>query len=169
LNQLIEEIDFIVAERRSLRARGVHLIVTHVNHIPGTICAPGEIVGDVSLGGIPSPVSFGLSHLSLLMMDCFCRYRMPLSAWRIVQIMNSDPFYIDYAANQIDFDHIVARPDSRNVRVCVPRIQRRMETVFQDRGLMVDPLQILTSEPTETNVIVYRLKATVEIVHIDKH
>jgi hypothetical protein len=44
-----------------------------------------------------------------------------------------------------------------------------METVFQDRGLMVDPLQILTSEPTETNVIVYRLKATVEIVHIDKH
>jgi hypothetical protein len=169
LDQLIEEIDFIVAERRNLRARGVHLIVTHLDHIPGTICAPGEMVGDVSLGGIPSPTSFGLSHLSLLMIDCFCRYRLPLSAWRIEQIMNSDPFYVDYAANQIDFDQICAKPDSRTVRVYVPRIQRRMEAVFRDRGLVVDPLQILISEPTETNVIVYRLKATVEIVHIDRH
>ena len=95
LNQLIEEIDFIVAERRNLRARGVHLIVTHLYHLPGTICAPGEMIGDVSLGGFPSPTSFGFSHLSLLMVDCFCRYRLPLTAWRIEQIMNSDPFYGD--------------------------------------------------------------------------
>ena len=127
------------------------------------------MIGDVSLGGFPSPTSFGFSHLSLLMMDCFCRYRMPLTAWRIEQIMNSDPFYVDHAANQIGHDKIITKPDSRTVRVYVPRIQRRMETVFKDRGLMVDPLQILTSEPTETNVIVYRLKATVEIVHIDKY
>ena len=43
-----------------------------------------------------------------------------------------------------------------------------METVFQEVGLKVDPLQTLISEPTDSNVIVYRLKATVEIVHIDK-
>jgi hypothetical protein len=169
LNQLIEEIDFIVAERRDLRVRGVHLIVTHLDHMPGTICAPGEMVGDVSLGGSTSPASLGLSHLSLLLLDCFCRYRMPLTASRIEQIMNSDPFYIDYAANQIGFGQIIAKPDNRAVRVYVPRIQRRMETVFRDRGMMIDPLQVLTSGPTESNVTVYRLKATVEIVHIDKH
>ena len=74
----------------------------------------------------------------------------------------------DYAANQIGCDQVVAKPDSRTARVYAPRIQKRMETVFQEVGLKVDPLQTLISEPTDSNVIVYRLKATVEIVHIDK-
>jgi hypothetical protein len=167
--QLIEEVDFLLALRRHIQARGIHLIVTHLDHLPGTICAPGEIIGDISLGGSPSPTSLGLSQMSLLLMDCLWRYRMPLSALRIEQIMNSDPFYVNYAVNQIGHDQIIAKPDSRNVRVCAPRIQKRMGAVFHQLGLRVDPLQILTSEPTDSNAIVYRLKATVEIVHIDKH
>ncbi len=167
--ELQEELAFLLAERRDLQQRGLHFILTHFHHIPGTICAPGETIGDISLGGFPTPTSLGLSQMSLLLMDCLCRYRMPLTASRIEQIMNSDPFYVDYAANQIGYKQIIAKPDSRNIRVCVPRIQKRMEPVFQELGLRVDPLQILTSEATDSNVIVYRLKATVEIVHVDKY
>jgi hypothetical protein len=166
--ELQEELAFLLAERRDLQQRGLHLILTHLDHIPNTICAPGEIIGDISLSGSPTPTSLGLSQMSLILMDCLCRYRIPLTALRIEQIMNSDLFYVDYAANHIGYDQIVAKPNCRTARVCVPRIQKRMEAVFEKLGLKVDPLQILISEPTDSNVIVYRLKATVEIMHIDK-
>lgn len=167
--RLVEEVDFQLAQRRHLRARGIHLIVTHLYHLPGTFCAPGEMIGDILISRMTEPISLGLSQMSLLLMDCLCRYRTPLTALRMEQIMNSDPFYLDYAANQIGNDQIIAKPDRRTARVCVPRIQKRMESVFQGLGLRVDPLQILTSEPTDSNVVIYRLKATVEIIHIDKY
>jgi hypothetical protein len=169
LGQLIEEVDFLLAERRHLRSRGVHLIVKHFDHVPGTVCAPGEMIGDISLGGLNEPVPLGFSHMSLLLMDCLCRYRLPLSAQRVEQIMNTDRFYIHYAANQIGYDQTIAKPDSRTVRVYVSRIRKRMDTVFQEHRLRLDPLQILTSESTDSNVTVYHLKATVEIVHKRGH
>jgi hypothetical protein len=107
--------------------------------------------------------------MSLLLMDCLCRYRLPLSAQRVEQIMNTDRFYIHYAANQIGYDQTIAKPDSRTVRVYVSRIRKRMDTVFQEHRLRLDPLQILTSESTDSNVTVYHLKATVEIVHKRGH
>jgi hypothetical protein len=163
--QLIEEVDFLLAERRHLRARGVHLIVEHLDHVPGTVCAPGEMIGNIAVGGLHEPVPLGLSHMSLLLVDCLCRNRLPLSAQRIEQIMNTDPFYIHYAANRIGYDQTIGKPDGRTVRVYVSRIRKRMDTVFQELGVRIDPLQILTSEATDSNVIVYRIKATVEIVH----
>ena len=165
LDPLVKEIEFILAERRNLRARGLHLIVSHLDHVPGTICAPGEMIGDISLG-LPIPTSLRLSQMSLLLMDCFCRHRIPLTASCIEQIMISEPFYVDYAANRIGDDRVFAKPDSRTVRVCVSRIRKQMEMIFQELGLTIDPCQILTSEATDSNVTVYRLKATVEIMHV---
>jgi hypothetical protein len=167
--QLIEEVDFLLAERRHLRARGLHLILEHLDHIPGPICAHGEMIGNISLGGLYEPVSLCFSHVSLLLMDCLCRHRLPLSGRRIEQIMNTDPFYVHYAANRIGHQQNIARPNSRTVRGYVSRIWKQMHKVFQEVGLKLDPRQILVSEPTDSNVILYRLKATIEIVHRDKH
>ena len=166
--QLVKEVDFRLAHRRHLRRRGVHLIVTHGLHVPGTLCAPGEIIEDIALGGEPRPRSLGLSHLSLLLMDCFCRYRRPLTALRIEQIMNTDPFYVRYAANWIGIGQCIARPDRRSVRTYIRKIWKQMEGPFQAAGLSIDPRQILLSEMTESNIVVYRLKATVEVVHITR-
>lgn len=166
LSQLVQEVECALAERRHLRARGVHLIVTHLHHIPGTLCAPGEIIGDISIGGLPEPVSLGLSHKSLLLTDCFCRYRLPLTALRIEEIMNTDPFYLAYGSNRIGRSQTLARPDRNDVRVYIPRVRRRMEDLFRKIGLNVDSDQIVASEATETNVATYRLKATVEFVHL---
>ena len=167
LNHLVKEIEFVLAERRNLRARGLHLIVSHLDHAPGTICAPGEMIGDIYLGGLPIPTSLRLSQMSLLLMDCFCRYHTPLTASRIERIMISDPFYVSYAANRMGDDQVFAKPDSRTVRVCVSRIRKQMEMIFQQLGLTLDPRQILISEATDSNVTVYRLKATVEFMHFD--
>ena len=163
--QLIEEVDFLLAEGRHLRARGVHLIVTHRDHVPGTICAPGEMIGEIALGGFLEPVSLGLAHMSLLLMDYLCRYRMPLSALRIEQIMNTGPFYVHYAANKIRRHQVIARPDRNTVRVYIGRIRKQMENVFREVGLNLDLRQVLVSEMTDSNVPIYKLKVTAEIAH----
>jgi hypothetical protein len=164
---LVEEVDFLLAARRDTRARGVHLIVTHLDHIPEMRCGPGEIIGDFALGGLPEPVSLGLSHVSLLLMDCLCRYRMPLTAVRIEQIMSTEPFYVEYAENRIGCGHVIARPDRHTVRVYVPRIWKQMKRVFRELGLNIDPRRILVAEMTDTNIARYQLRATFEVVHVD--
>ena len=165
--QLVQELDVALAERRHLRQRGVHLIVTHLYHLHGTVCAAGERVGDIAIGGFPKPVSLGLTHMSQVLVDCFCRYHMPLSALRIEEIMNTDPFYINYATNRIGHNQVVSRPDRNSTRVYIGRIHKRMETVFRRLGLRLDPEQILTSETADSNVCIYQLRASVEFVHID--
>ena len=163
--QLVEEVDFHLAHRRHLRERGVHLIVTHSCHISGTQCAPGEMIENIAVGGQTQPRAFRFSHMSLLLMDCLWRYRLPLTALRIEQIMNTDPFYVHYAANRIGRNQCIARPDRRTVRVYVRKIWMQMERLFCDEGLNLDPSRILVIEDTDSNVATYRLKATCEVLH----
>jgi hypothetical protein len=167
--ELVQELDVALAERRDLRQRGVHLIVTHLDHVPGTVCSAGETIGDIALGGFPEPIPLGLSHISHFLLDCFCRYRMPLTASRVEEIMSTDPFYTNYAANRLGHNEAIARPDRNTIRVYIWRIRRQLDKVFQQLGLSLDPETILISEVTDTNVFVYRLKATVEFLHIDRH
>jgi hypothetical protein len=41
-----------------------------------------------------------------------------------------------------------------------------MGDLFREFGLALDPRHVITSEKTETNATTYRLKATVELVHV---
>ena len=165
-NQLIQEVDFLLAEKRHLRERGIHLIVTHLGHVTGTLCAAGEWVGNIALGGLPEPLSFGFAQMSLFLVDCFCRYRMPLTASRIEEIMTTDPFYARYGEN--GHNSIAALPDRTNVRIYVPRIHKRMEQVFRKAAIDLDPRNVLVAELTESRILAYRLKATVEFLHVDR-
>jgi len=163
---LVEEVEFQLAQRRHWRARGAHFIVTHLNHAPGTLCGPGETIGDIAAVTSPEPVSLGLAHMASLIFDCLCRYHLPLSAGHIEEIMNTDPFYLYYGANRIEPDQLFSRPDRHTVRIYVERIRRQMETIFRRAHIGVDPNQILISEKTDSNIFVYRLRATCEFVHL---
>jgi hypothetical protein len=167
--ELLQEVDVALAERRHLRQRGVHLIVTHLDHIPGTLCSAGEMIGDIALSAYPELVSLGLTHMSHLLMDCFCRYRMPLTAMRIEEIMNTDPFYVNYAANQVGRNEVIARPDRNTTRVYVWRVRKQMEKMFRELGLNLNPEHILASEKADANIFVYRLRATTEFLHVNRH
>jgi hypothetical protein len=166
--ELREQLEFLLAKHRGQRARGLHLIVTHLDQAPSTLCAPGEMIGDIAIGGVAEPHSLGLSHMSLLLFDCLCRRRMPLTAIGIEQIMNTDPFYVHYAANRIGGNPVIARPDRRTVRVYVPRIRRRIGIVLARLGLAIDPADVLISDQSESNVLTYKVKATVEVLHVEE-
>ena len=166
-SQLVEEVDFRLAHRRDLRERGVHLIVTHSCHIPGTLCAPGERIEDIALAGQSEPLSLGLSHTSLLLMDCLCRYRRPLTAQRIEQIMSTHPFYVQYAANGKGRNQYIARPDRKSIRVYASRIVKQFAIVFHTIGSTLDPRKVVLSELSDSNTVSYSIKATIEHLHIE--
>jgi hypothetical protein len=92
---------------------------------------------------------------------------MPLTAMRIEEIMNTDPFYVNYAANRVGRNQVIARPDRDTTRVYVWRIRKQLEKVFRKLALGLDAQHVLVSETTETNLLVYRLKATVEFLHVN--
>lgn len=167
-NRLVEELDFVLAEQRHLRQRGVPLIITHREHILGTLCAPGEMIADIAIGVFPEPVSLGISDTSLLLMDCLCRYRMPLTARRVEEIMHTDPFYAQYAANGRRRNRYIARPDRHSVRMYVSRIRNQIGKISEEANLSLHPDRILVSEITDSNVMTYRLKATVSYIHISR-
>lgn len=165
--ELVEAIDVTIAGRRHLRARGVHLVIKHLYHLRGTQCAQGEMVGDIMLGGLVSPLSLGLSPRAMLIIDCLYRYRMPLTAARLAQILNTDPFYVNQGANGNDGIAVALDFDQRLIRVYVDRILNRMAAVCCEYRVSIDPRQVIKCTPTESNLTAYSLHATVECVHID--
>lgn len=165
---LVEEVDFTLTEKRHIRARGVHLIITHLYHLPGTRCTPGEMVGDIALAGMPEPLSLGLSPRAMLIIDCLSRYRVPLTSQRIEYILNNDPFYAYQATNQKGSVSLRVWFDQRSIRVYVERIQKRLAIALQQARRRIDNVCTLASISTESNVNAYRLNATVEYVHVNR-
>jgi len=58
-----------------------------------------------------------------------------------------------------------ATPSRVSIKVHIPRIREQMAKTFIEAGLNLNPHKVLISEATDSNVVVYRLKATVEFLH----
>jgi hypothetical protein len=166
LKPVIAEVEFLLAERRQLAAAGSHFILTHGNHEHGFHCTRGETLQQVSLSYRWRESPLHLSPTGLLIFDCVCRYRQtPLTARRIEQILTSDPFYVNLRANAHLGKQKRVRPDHVSISVHMERIREQIAKAAGEMGFTVDPNRILISERTDSNIIVYRLKATVEIRH----
>src|ERR1039458_2292670 len=96
-SHVVEEIDYLRAERNILATDGPHFRVIHGGHQRETLCLHGEIVEQICLVHRWNLFPMPLSPAGLLIMDCFCRNRLkPLTASRIDQILATDPFYLRY-------------------------------------------------------------------------
>ena len=166
LRPIIEELDYLLAERRQLAAEGPHFIVTHGFHKPGTLCLHGETVERACLMYRWQEYPFHLSPTGLLLVDLLCRYRRTLfTAARIEQIMLSDPFYTRHGANRHGGYVNAALPNRSSIKVHIQRIREQMAKTFIEAGLNLDPGKVLIAETTDSNIVVYRLKASVEFIH----
>jgi len=143
-------------------------IVTHGNHEPGTLCLPGETVEKVSLLSREREFPLPLSPTGLLLFDCICRYRLtPLTSSRIEKIMKSDLFYLNHGANLHDRRVLhQALPSRASIKVYVYRIRQLLAKALAKAEMLVAAQAVLVSEETDSNVVVYGIKATVETLHI---
>lgn len=166
LSHIVEEIDYLRAERNILATEGPHFRVIHGGHQRGTLCLHGEFIEQVCLVHRWNLFPLSLSTTGLLVMDCFCRNRLkPLTASRIAQILAADPFYIRHGVNLGIWKPITAPPSRSVIKVYVQRIRQQMANTFNSAGVMLDPAQVLISEATEKNAVAYTLRGSVEFVH----
>ena len=166
LRPVIEEVEYLLAERRLVAAEGPHFIVTHGNHVHGTLCRPGETVEQVSIACCSNEFPLHLSPTGLLIVDCLARYRhVSLTAPRIAQILASDPFYMRHGANANGGRNKLIQPNRVSIKVHIQRIREQMTKAFHETGLALDPRRILISETTDSNIVVYRLRGSVEFRH----
>lgn len=166
LRPVIEEVEYLLAERRLLAAEGPHFIVTHGNHEHGTLCMPGETLEQVSMVCCWDEFPLHLSPAGLLIVDCLARYRrVSLTASRIARILASDPFYVQHGVNADGGGRKLVRPNRSSIKVHIQRIREQITKAFTETGITLDPYRILISETTDSNIVAYRLKASVEFRH----
>jgi hypothetical protein len=107
-----------------------------------------------------------ISPTGLLLVDLVCRYRRTLlTAARIEQIMLTDLFYTRHGANRYGGYRSAALPNRTSIKVHIQRIREQMAKTFIEAGLNLHPGKVLIAEPTDSNIVVYRLKASVEFMH----
>jgi hypothetical protein len=151
-----DEIDVVLAEAAELASAGPHFKIIHRSVDPVLECGRGEEVAWALLVHRGREYLLGLSHSILLMFDYLARNRwLPQSARQIVAGMRADSFYA-----KRKFSHA-------SVKEYVKRIRRASEVAFHEAGLKLNPFDVLLSESTESNETRYRLKATIEWIHID--
>jgi hypothetical protein len=166
--RVVEEVDVVVAEVKELVTAGPHFKIVHRIREDGKECSPGEEIAWALLVYRSREYLLKLSLSLLLLFDYLARNRwLPHSARQIVAGMRADPFYTKHGAN-VRTDGKQTRKISRSaVKEYIKRIRRALEEAFREAGLKLDPFDVLVSEPTESNDVRYRLKATVEWIHID--
>lgn len=163
---IIEEIDYLLAARKQRVVERPRLVVIHGHHQSETDCLYGETVEQAYLAYGAQEIPLRLSPTGLLIIDCLSRHRLtPLSAPQIERILSSDPFYVYLGANALSDDGAAARPKRASIRVYIRRIRVQFGKALGEAGLNLKPEKILVSETTDSNVVVYRLKASVEFRH----
>jgi hypothetical protein len=163
---ITQELDFILVEQRTLDVCGPHIRIWHRGRKPWAQCWPGEEAASAALALSGHEFHISLSPTGLLIFDYIATHRyLPQSATEIAQGLRSEPFYREHGTN-------VGRGPAKQITVSravvktyINRIRRALASVFAEAGLELDPYSILISETTDTNVVKYRLHATVEVVH----
>lgn len=160
---ITRELEFMLAEQRTLLARGPQIRIWHRGRQPGAKCWPGEEVAAAALVvGAEFPIL--LSTTGLLILDYLASHRLPQSATEIADGLNTEPFYAEHGSN-VCHRPARSRVDHRVIRTYINRLRRSLAAAFAKAHLDLDPYSVLASETTDSNVVKYRLRATVEFVH----
>jgi hypothetical protein len=165
---VIQEIDVLVAERRGLAAAGPHFRVLHKFREFEPYCCAGEEVGGVLLVYRSREYMLPLSLALLLLFDYLARNRrLPQSAAQVVAGLRNHPFYARHGMNAKSGVKLTRRFSHSSIKVYIERTRQALQAAFDEAGANLNPFAVLISEETEGNMVRYRLKATVEWIHLD--
>lgn len=166
LRRIVEELDYLMAKRRQRAGECPRFVVIHGHHQPGTDCLHSETVEKASLLFGSKEIPLHLSPTGLLIVDCLSRFRRtPLSTAHIERILASDPFYLRHGANALGGSRPVARPKRASIKVYIQRIRLQIGKAIAAAGIDTKAETILTSETTDSNVVVYGLSVSVAVRH----
>lgn len=167
-SNVIAEIEYMLHTRSVLKAKGPHFRIFHKLHVPGTTCAPGEEIAGISVMGPVQEEAIPMSLAMLLVFDRLARHsHLPQLAVQIVRGIERDPFCQQHGRNASSHTRLVTKISLSELKVYFQRIKLALERAFRKAGIPVDPGAVLVKEETQSNRAAWRLKASVEWVHVD--
>jgi hypothetical protein len=165
-NLLLEELDFVLAERRELLARGLAFRVVHRFRQAGADCLPGEEILAISWIHRGHEYQLPLSPALLLVGDYLLRNsRYAQTASQIATGIHESRFHAArYTNGQPQRKRRVPRSA---IKEYVKRLHRALAIVFRRAKLRIEPRDVLLVERSVSNHVLYQWRAVVELVHLD--
>jgi len=165
LECVLDEIDLILLEAKRLASTGPSFLIVHRYSTPGTICLPGEEVSVVLLSSRCQTIPLPFSLATRILFNQIASCRLPQSASQIEASIKVDEFYTRHAANAQTKSRQTRSFSRPAVKEYVKRIRQIMASTLPAVGINMDPCEILRSERTTGNEVLYRLQANVRIIH----
>jgi hypothetical protein len=168
LSPVMEKVDLLLLEFRLLKSGRLHFTILHSFRVPGTGCAPGEVVAAVYLMHRGRKFRVPLSSTLLVLFDFLAKNAsLSLSASQIAARFQADDFYSRHGANVAGHGQLRRRITRSAVKVYVTRVRKALVSAFREAGLRIDPRNVLASEETAMNEVHYRLRGTFDRLHSD--
>jgi hypothetical protein len=129
---------------------------------------PGEEVVKVSLIHRGREFPLRLSLASRLLFDYLAQHRrLPQDAKQIQAAISTDAFFTNHGANAKSGKKQTRRFRDLSIKEYAKRIRRSLAKALCEAGLRFNPNAVLRSEKTESNHVSYRLRGSVEWIHVD--
>jgi hypothetical protein len=169
---ILEEIDFLLAERRELAAQGPHFRIIHNTrgqwagdpHRAG--CLPGEDLLGIVLIYRGREYQLPLSPAEASLFDFLGRFRIGQTASQIERGIRGDAFYMAQYARAWKSNRRTAEFHRTTIKAYVKRIRLAMAQAFADAGLLLDPVRVMVSQPTVRNEKAYSVRARIQWLHV---
>lgn len=169
LAPIVEKVGLLIAERRHLRSAGFHFRIVHRFHMPGsTGCLAGEEILGVFLLYRGREYCLRLTLAMRILFDYLARHsRFAQSACQIEWGIRADDFYKDNGKNADGRVALTRKITRSAIREYINRIHQSLSLAFQEAGINIDPKNVLTVRETSGTEVLYQLKCTSTVSHID--
>jgi hypothetical protein len=169
LRPVIKKVDLLAAEIAHLRTAGPHFNIVHRFRMPGVSgCLTGEEVAAVFFVHRGREYQLRLSLTQRIIFDFLARHsRLAQSARQIEMGIRTDDFYTHHGMNVSGRALLTRRIPRSSIKEHVKRLHRALGWAFQEAGMAINPRGVLIAQDTTGNEVVYRLKATSSVTHLD--
>jgi hypothetical protein len=169
LYSIVDTVDVLLLELNQLERSGVHFIIHHRYQVTvdSMQCGIGEEIAAVHLVLRNRKILLALPLSLLFFFECLARLRhIPQSATQIAASIRSSPFFRKHGLNS---GILSTRKISRSaIKVYVQRLRKALAIAFEAAGTPLSAEQVLVSQETVGNQVLYRLCATVSWIHTKK-
>lgn len=161
ISKIVDELEFLDAERRQLKANGPHFRIVHRSPQPFAPCSLHEKAA-VFLIHHGQMFQVGLGTTVVKLFDYMARHNRLAQTAR--EIENGIRAQREWSG--LGGAALASGISTRYVRVYAGRIRAALGLALRNAGLEINPNAVLTSEGTALNEVGYRLRGTFEWLHI---
>jgi len=172
LTRILEEIDFVLAERRELAAEGPRFCIVHQTrgawlgaHELRVGCLPGEELSGVLLLYEERELQLRLSPAEAALFNFLAWRRVAQTASQIERSMQSDPFCAGQRLRARSSNRRSAQFHRTSIKTYAQRIKAALALAFAEAGLPLDPAKVMITQRTVGNEVTYAIRARVEWRH----